>query len=102
MQRKMKTRESKFYIVSPLSLQEEIAGVVARAVVDDQREGRDIESLPLASLGDFVRGRMGESTRQALGRVHRDLDGLSPEGDCRCLARRARFESRLVESVGET
>ena len=23
-----------------------------------------VESLPLASLGDFVRGRMGESTRQ--------------------------------------
>jgi type I restriction enzyme S subunit len=41
--------------VPPLSLQEEFAGVVAR-----------VESLPLAPLGDFVRGRMGESERQAL------------------------------------
>ena len=32
------------------------AGVVAR-----------VELLPLASLGDFVRGRMGESTRQVNG-----------------------------------
>jgi hypothetical protein len=32
------------------------AGVVAR-----------VEPLPLASLGDFVRGRMGESTRQVEG-----------------------------------
>ena len=32
------------------------AGVVAR-----------VESLPLASLGDFVRGRMGESARQVEG-----------------------------------
>ena len=32
------------------------AGVAAR-----------IESLPLASLGDFVRGRMGESTRGVEG-----------------------------------
>jgi hypothetical protein len=31
------------------------AGVVARAVVEP---GRDIESLPLALLGDFVRGRI--------------------------------------------
>lgn len=37
---------------------EEFAGVVARAVVDDWREGRDIESL---------QGRMGESTRQVEG-----------------------------------
>jgi hypothetical protein len=33
-----------------------IAGVVAR-----------VESLPLAVLGDFVRRRMGESTRQVDG-----------------------------------
>jgi hypothetical protein len=33
-----------------------IAGVVTR-----------VESLPLVSLGDFVRGRMGESTRQVEG-----------------------------------
>jgi hypothetical protein len=39
-------------------------GVVARAVVE---LSRDIESLPLASLGDFVRGRMGESARQVDG-----------------------------------
>jgi hypothetical protein len=38
-----------------LSLQEEFAGMVARAVVEP---GRDIESL---------RGRMGESTRQVEG-----------------------------------
>lgn len=50
--------------VPPLSLQEEFAGVVAR-----------VESL---------RGRMGESTRQALGRVYRDLEGL--------------FESLLAEA----
>jgi hypothetical protein len=39
-------------------LQEEIAGLVVR-----------VESLPLAAkrLGDFVRGRMGESTRQVEG-----------------------------------
>ena len=43
------------------------AGVVAR-----------VESLPLASFGDFVRGRMGESTRQ--------VEGL--------------FESLLSESFG--
>ncbi|GEM_PF-3818615 len=48
------------------------AGVVARAVVE---LSRDIESL---------RGRMGESTRQALGRACRDLEGL--------------FESLLAES----
>jgi hypothetical protein len=42
-------------LATPLSLQEEFAGVVAR-----------VESLPLAPLGDFVRGRMGESERQAL------------------------------------
>ena len=35
---------------------EEFTGVVAR-----------VESLPLAALGDFVRGRMGESTRQVEG-----------------------------------
>jgi hypothetical protein len=42
--------------------------MVARAVVEP---GRDIESLPLATLAltgcfarDFVRGRMGESERQ--------------------------------------
>lgn len=28
------------------------------------------------------------------------VEGLSPEGDCRCLARRARFESMLSESFG--
>ncbi len=50
----------------------EFAGVVARAVVEP---GRDIESL---------RGRMGESTRQALGRACRDLEGL--------------FESLLAEA----
>jgi hypothetical protein len=69
------------------NLQEEFTGVVAR-----------VESLPLAhlhctnrsavqvSLGDFVRGRMGapQSTRQALGRACRDLDGL--------------FESLLAEA----
>jgi len=55
--------------------------VAAREVVE---LGRDIESLPLASLGDFVRGRMGEATRQALGRACRDLEGL--------------FESLLSES----
>jgi hypothetical protein len=42
-------------IVSPLNLQEEFAGVVARALC---RACRDIESL---------RGRMGESTRQVEG-----------------------------------
>jgi hypothetical protein len=44
--------------VLPQSLQEEFVGVVAR-----------VESLPLAAkrLGDFVRGRMGESTRQVEG-----------------------------------
>jgi type I restriction enzyme, S subunit len=44
--------------IPPLSLQEEFVGVVAR-----------VESLPLAAkrLGDFVRGRMGESTRQVEG-----------------------------------
>jgi hypothetical protein len=42
----------------------EFAGVVARVVVESSR---DIESLPLATLGDFVRGQMGESARQALG-----------------------------------
>ncbi len=44
--------------VPPLCLQEEFAGVVAR-----------VESLPLAAkqLGDFVRGRMGESTRGVEG-----------------------------------
>jgi hypothetical protein len=40
------------------------AGAVARAVVEPSR---DIESL---------RGRMGESARQALGRACRDLEGL--------------------------
>ncbi len=49
------------------------AGVVARAVVE---LSRDIESL---------RGRMGESTRQALGRACRDLEGL--------------FESLLAETI---
>jgi len=34
----------------------QFTGVVAR-----------VESLPLASLGDYVRGRMGESTRQVEG-----------------------------------
>ena len=47
--------KSKIYIYL-LSLQEGFAGVVAR-----------VESLPLVSLGDFVRGRMGESTRQMEG-----------------------------------
>ena len=56
------------------NLQEELAGVVARAVVEP---GRDIESL---------RGRMGESMRQASGRACRDLEGL--------------FESMLSESFG--
>jgi hypothetical protein len=46
----------------------QLAGVVAR-----------VESLPLATLGDYVRGRMGESTRQ--------VEGL--------------FESVLNESFGE-
>ena len=45
----------------------ELAGVVAR-----------VESLPLVSLGDFVRGKMGESERQ--------VEGL--------------FESLLAESFG--
>ncbi len=60
-----------------------ITGVVARPAVEPSR---DIESLPLVAerLGDFVRGRMGESTRQALGRVYRDLEGL--------------FESLLAEA----
>ena len=56
-----------------------IMRVVARAVVEPSR---DIESL---------RGRISafeprESTRQALGRVYRDLEGL--------------FESLLAESFG--
>jgi hypothetical protein len=82
--------------VPPLSLQEEFEGVVARVVVEP---GRDIESLPLAllvpfatlrgcSARDFVRGRMGESALQALGRACRDLEGL--------------FESLLAESFGGT
>ena len=54
------------------NLQEELAGVVTRAVVEPSR---DIESL---------RGRMGESERQALGRACRDLEGL--------------FESLLAEA----
>jgi hypothetical protein len=46
-----------------------IAGVVARAVVEPSR---DIESLPLAALGGFVRGRISafeprESMRQVEG-----------------------------------
>jgi len=51
----MKARKRNFYVTSPLSLQEEFAGVVARAVVE---LSRDIESL---------RGRMGESERQVEG-----------------------------------
>ena len=47
----------------------QFAGVVAR-----------VESL---------RGRMSESTRQ--------VEGLSPEGDCRPQGRRPRFESLLSE-----
>ena len=43
----MKIRKIKFHVASPLNLQEEFAGVVAR-----------VESL---------RGRMGESTRQVEG-----------------------------------
>jgi len=50
----MKPVQNKFHLDFPLSLQEEVAGVVARAVVEPSR---DIESL---------RGRMGESTRQTL------------------------------------
>jgi hypothetical protein len=44
--------------IPPLNLQEEFVGVVAR-----------VESLPLTSFGDFVRGRMGasQSTRQVEG-----------------------------------
>jgi len=54
MRWKMMPIKSRFHIDFPVSLQEEFAGVVARAVVEP---GRDIESL---------RGRMGESARQAL------------------------------------
>jgi len=79
MRWKMKPVENEFHLNFPVNLQEEFAGVVAR-----------VESLPLAhlhctnrsavqvSLGDFVRGRMGESTRQ--------VEGL--------------FESLLAESFG--
>ncbi len=54
----MKIRKTRFHVASLLSLQEEFADVVAR-----------VESLPLAALGDFVRGRMGatQSTRQVEG-----------------------------------
>jgi hypothetical protein len=51
----MKPVKNKFHLDFPVSLQEEFAGVVARAVVEP---GQDIESL---------RGRMGESTRQVEG-----------------------------------
>ena len=51
----MEISENMIAPVPPLSLQEEFAGVVARAVVEPSR---DIESL---------RGRMGESTRQVEG-----------------------------------
>jgi len=63
----MKPAKNRFHLDFPVSLQEEFAGVVRR-----------IESLPLASLGVFVWGRMGESERQ--------VDGL--------------FESLLSESFG--
>lgn len=64
-------------------------GVVAR-----------VESLPLAAkrLGNFVRGRMGESDvspsggRQGRGERSRSVNGLSPEGDT------PRFESLLAEA----
>jgi len=42
--------------LSFIDKKEEFAGLVAR-----------VESLPLTSLGDFVRGRMGESERQVDG-----------------------------------
>ncbi len=85
MRWKMKPVKNKFHLDFPVSLQEEFAGVVARAVVEPSR---DFESLPLISFRDFVRGRMGapRSTRQVLGRACRDLEGL--------------FESLLAESFG--
>jgi hypothetical protein len=48
-----------------------------------------VNGLPLAALGDFVRGRMGasQSTRQVVGRACRDLEGL--------------FESLLAEAFHE-
>ena len=70
----MKLSENVIALVPSPSLQKEFAGVVARVVVEPSR---DIESL---------RGWMGESARQALGRVHRDVEGL--------------FESLLSESFG--
>ena len=75
----VKTRESLHCVPTDVeTLREKFPGVVAR-----------VESLPLASLGDFVRGRISafeprESARQALGRVCRDLEGL--------------FESLLAEA----
>lgn len=64
--------------VPPLSLQEEFGGVAAR-----------VESLPLASLGDFVRGRNSafeprEAGRQACPERSRRVSGL--------------FESLLAEA----
>ena len=58
MQWKMKPLKNEFYVDFSVNLQEEFVGVVAR-----------VESLPLASLGDFVRGRMGasQSARQVEG-----------------------------------
>ena len=53
--------KNKFHLDFPVSLQEEFAGVVARVVVAKSPKGepsRDIESLPLTTLGDFVRGRI--------------------------------------------
>jgi hypothetical protein len=61
------------------------AGVVAT-----EGDRREVESLPLTSLGDCVRGRMGESTRQALGRL--------PDRACRSME--GLFESLLAISIG--
>jgi hypothetical protein len=61
------------------------AGVMARVVVAKSPKGepsRDIESLPLASLGDFVRGRISAFEprsprgRRRVDRRCRDMEGL--------------------------
>jgi hypothetical protein len=63
----MKPVKNSFSFDFPMSLQEEFAGVAARAVVDDRRERRDIESL---------RERMSEGEMQAPCRACRDIEGL--------------------------
>ena len=67
MPRKISEDQTHKQMITPLSLQEELASVVAW-----------VEQTQLASLGDFVRSRQGESERQ--------VNGL--------------FESLLVESFG--